>query len=70
MGAGLALKPPHKDGDCTKLSGGVLEGLFVTTGRPHELSGALQCHALESLGCAELGAGAEAAGFAVAPWTG
>lgn len=37
-GAGLALKPPHKDWDCRRLSGGVLEGLFVAAGRPQELS--------------------------------
>lgn len=37
-GAGLALKPPHKDWDCRRLSGGVLKGLFVKAGRPQELS--------------------------------
>lgn len=70
MGAGLALKPPHKDWGCTKLSEESWRGCLLRQADPTSSAGALQCHALESPGCAELGAGAEAAGFAVVPWTG
>lgn len=66
----MALKPPHKDWTALGFLEESWRGCLLRQADPTSSAGALQCHALELPRCAELGAGAAAAGIAAAPGAG